>query len=572
MTKEELLLKLADIEWDDFECKSCQNKMSEDVWSTVSAFSNTSGGWIVFGIRQEGKKFEIQGVNNGEKTESDFLNTLRGEKFNMRLSAKGMKYNFDGKLVLAFFVPSSIVKPIYYGNPINTFIRTGSGDRRATETEIMAMMRDQAFGSKSEQIVEGTSLLDLNKGSLETYRNQIRNDNPSFPYKNLSDEQFCEKVGISKDGRLTIGGILMLGQRDVVQRHVNNFWIDYLEIPGKSLAEARVRYTYRMQEQDNIWESYQIILQRLRNFVNAPYEARPDGIGAEDESQLYALREGLTNCCAHADYFSPMHPTIRVFADRIELQNPGRFMFPLSELRTKIHSIPRNPSIIKFFRYAKLGENAGYGIDKMLAWEQLTKGKVEFSSDLVSSTITYWLGEQAGEHVREQAMVQGMEQAGGQVSGQALEQPMEQAMEQVSGTAGGTGRGIVSEQAGEHASEQVMVQPMVQDRGQVSDQVSDQASDQASDQVSDQAGGQVSGQVGGQVNDQVQRLINSIRDRVFSISELQKRLGIKSRRYVREEMIVPAIEGGYVLLAYPEKPNHPSQRYYLSEKGLKLVK
>ena len=143
-------------------------------------------------------------------------------------------------------------------------VRTGSGDRRATETEVMAMMRDQAFGSKSEQVVDGTSIDDLNKSSLETYRNQIRNENPSFPYKNLPDDQFCDKVGISKDGKLTIGGILMLGQRDVVQRHVSNFWIDYLEIPGKSLADARVRYTYRMPEQDNIWETYQIILQRLR--------------------------------------------------------------------------------------------------------------------------------------------------------------------------------------------------------------------------------------------------------------------------------------------------------------------
>lgn len=516
MTKEELLLKLADIEWDDFECKSCQNKLSEDVWSTVSAFSNTSGGWVVFGIKQVGKKFEIQGVNNGEKTESDFLNTLRSEKFNMRLSAKGQKYNFDGKLVLAFFVPSSMVKPIYYGNPINTFIRTGSGDRRATEMEVMAMMRDQAFGSKSEQVVEGTSIDDLNKGSLETYRNQIRNDNPSFPYKNLPDEQFCEKVGISKEGKLTIGGILMLGQRDVVQRYVNNFWIDYMEIPGKTLAEARVRYTYRMQEQDNIWESYQIILQRLRNYVNAPYQARPDGIGAEDESQLYALREGLTNCCAHADYFSPMHPTIRVFSDRIELQNPGRFMFPLSELRTQIHSIPRNPSIIKFFRYAKLGENAGYGIDKMLAWEQLTNGKVEFTSDLVSSTITYWLGEQVREQVREQAREQVSEQAG------------EQAGEQANGTASGI--------------------------------------------VSGTANGQVSGQAGEQVSEQVQQLINVIRDRVLSLFDIQVRLRISSRSFVQMKLLKPAIEGGYVLRSYPDKPNHPKQRYYLSEKGLKLVK
>ena len=92
MTKEELLQRLTEIEWDDFECKAAQNKLPENVWETVSAFSNTSGGWIVFGIKQQGTQFEIQGVNNGEKTESDFLNTLRGgQKFNMRLSANGYK-------------------------------------------------------------------------------------------------------------------------------------------------------------------------------------------------------------------------------------------------------------------------------------------------------------------------------------------------------------------------------------------------------------------------------------------------------------------------------------------------
>ena len=137
--------------------------------------------------------------------------------------------------------------------------------------------------------------------------------------------------------------------------HIDNFWVDYIEIPGTSITDASVRYTYRMPEQENLWEYYEVLIQRLRLHVDAPFMAGPNGFSPDDNSQLYALREGLTNCCAHADYFSPMHPTIRVFSDRIELQNPGRFMFPLSELRTQIHSIPRNPNIIKFFRYAKQG-------------------------------------------------------------------------------------------------------------------------------------------------------------------------------------------------------------------------
>ena len=45
-----------------------------------------------------------------------------------------------------------------------------------------------------------------------------------------------------------------------------------------------------------------------------------------------------------------------------------------------------------------------------------------------------------------------------------------------------------------------------------------------------------------------------------------------SRRYVRVNILNPAIKDGYVLRAYPDQPKHPKQRYYLSEKGLKLVK
>ena len=64
------------------------------------AFSNTSGGWIVFGVHQHGKKFDVVGCDDPEKIESDFLNTLRnGQKFNVKLTAWGKKYNIEGKIV-----------------------------------------------------------------------------------------------------------------------------------------------------------------------------------------------------------------------------------------------------------------------------------------------------------------------------------------------------------------------------------------------------------------------------------------------------------------------------------------
>ena len=53
MTKEELLARLNDIEWDDFEVKEASGGLPKSMWETVSAFSNTEGGWIILGVKEK---------------------------------------------------------------------------------------------------------------------------------------------------------------------------------------------------------------------------------------------------------------------------------------------------------------------------------------------------------------------------------------------------------------------------------------------------------------------------------------------------------------------------------------
>ena len=66
MNKQQLLEHLQDIEWDNFEVKTAKTDVPKDVWGTVFAFSNTSGGWIVFGVSQKKKAFKIVGVDDPE--------------------------------------------------------------------------------------------------------------------------------------------------------------------------------------------------------------------------------------------------------------------------------------------------------------------------------------------------------------------------------------------------------------------------------------------------------------------------------------------------------------------------
>ena len=64
MTKQELQNKLQDIEWEDFEVKLAICGVPKSVWESVSAFSNTAGGWLIFGIEEKNGIFNIVGVSN----------------------------------------------------------------------------------------------------------------------------------------------------------------------------------------------------------------------------------------------------------------------------------------------------------------------------------------------------------------------------------------------------------------------------------------------------------------------------------------------------------------------------
>ena len=373
MIKSELISRLSDIEWEDFEVKEARTDLPKNIWETVSAFSNTSGGWIVLGVKQNGQSFEIQGVAQPEKLEQDFIGTLRSQKFNTHISCKAVHHTIDSKHLLLFYIPSADNKPVYFGSPVNTFIRMGSGDQRASEEELSSMFRDRSYGKQSELPVEGTSIEMLSKPSLQGYRRYFESANPNRPYTDLDDEQFCRLLNITTDsGTLTYAGLLMFGKGDEVLRRVPTFCMDYIEFPAKSVELSPVRYSYRIPEPDNLWDAYLVVARRMEGLVNRPYRVNERGIGVSDMSAYEVLREAWLNMLMHTDHFSSMRSCVHVFTDHIEFMNAGTFPIPLEQMENRFYSNPRNPTIAKLFRFTGLCENAGYGMDKLRSWKRIT--------------------------------------------------------------------------------------------------------------------------------------------------------------------------------------------------------
>lgn len=405
MTKEELIQKLSSLEWEDFEVKKAKSELPKSVWETVSAFSNTNGGWIVLGVSEQGKNFEITGVDNAGKLEQDFLNTLRGSKFNVFVATKQEVCLIENKIVLSFYVPVHKSKPVYYNNQVNTFIRRGSADQRATPMEIDSMLRDQAFGTKTGEIAADTSRSSLNNTSLSRYRNYMSRFNPNVSYNRYDEAEFLERLRIMENGKCTFAGLLMFGNRHVIEKYFPDFRIDLLEVPGASYTNAKHRYTFRIEEQENLWEYYFQCFDRLKQKVDVQYVLTSEGFGQELSPGLESIREALVNMLMHTDYFSSACPRIRIFTNHIEFYNPGGLPKSFEELKSKDISMPRNPILAKIFRAVKLAENAGFGFDKMIGGWKAYKGKTPiFYTDIISTVTTFNLGgvtENVTENVTE---------------------------------------------------------------------------------------------------------------------------------------------------------------------------
>ena len=106
-----------------------------------------------------------------------------------------------------------------------------------------------------------------------------------------------------------------------------------------------------------------------------------------------AVREAIVNAVTHRDYTSNASVQVMLFADRLEIWNPGHLPASLTfeKLRKPHASIPHNPLIAEPMFLATYAEKAGSGILDMLArCRKAGLRGVEFREDGGQFVQTLW--------------------------------------------------------------------------------------------------------------------------------------------------------------------------------------
>ena len=382
MEREELLGRLKGYEWNDIEFKEAQRDVPRSAYETVSAFSNTEGGWLVFGVRDGAGGFEIVGVVEVDKVQNEFLGVLRsGQKLNHVIAAEERLVEHGGKVLLVFHIPEARrqEKPVCLNRDITrSYLRRGARDERCTQTEIERLLHDAADERYDGLTVDLDPERCFDDTSMDWYRKLFDDRAPGHD-ATLSHLEFLHHWGLVVEigGRLlpTRAAVLLFGAAPAFRQVLPRPVVDWQWHRGNWSEElADERWADRLVIETNLVETWKTLLDRYLQRAEKPFSVDPETLRREDRPPDYiAFREAAINLLMHQDYADHARkPAIRFFDDRTIFWNPGDAFVSTDELFEPGERDVRNPRIVGAFRRIGLSEQAGTGIRAIFGnWRQL---------------------------------------------------------------------------------------------------------------------------------------------------------------------------------------------------------
>jgi ATP-dependent DNA helicase RecG len=601
MTREKLLEILSGFEWNDVEFKEAARDVPREAFPTVSAFSNTSGGWLIFGVKEANGKFEIIGVIDVDKVQGGFLTALRNpQRISKIVTPEESHMRVEDKVLLIFYIPEARRqdKPIYLGNDLNrSYVRKGSSDMRCSEEELRRFIRDASSDPFDRETIQEDITKCYNFDTLHWYRENFNRRNPGYN-PSIPDLDFLQHWGyiIDQGGVLlpTRASLLLFGTQPIIIKHLPRMVVDCQWINASFDEEMlEQRWDDRLVCEDNLFNTWRFLADFYLRHAERPFRIEGEDLQRQDLPADYiAFREACINLLIHQDYGDyNRKASIRFYKDRLVLSNPGdAFAFSLSELLEPGEKEIRNPTVVSAFRRIGLSEQAGTGIRAIFnSWNHLDRVPPEIINDKARKSFEICLLKEplmTEEQILFQASL-GVKLSPEEAEAFALVcRKIQLPFVEIKALTGSTrdAQQIVEKLQRQRLIEvlstkpqphiriaehllpffdtkpaEAATQPLAATERLVSEQPAATTESLVSEQPRPLRG----------LNDIQWRVVH-LCDVPRSMQELLNEAGISSRQFFRNTYLEPLIQGGIIRMTYPDIPNHPRQTYVLTEDGVRL--
>jgi ATP-dependent DNA helicase RecG len=193
-------------------------------------------------------------------------------------------------------------------------------------------------------------------------------------------------------GRPTHAAILLFGKEP--QRFLITSKVKCLRFHGTEIRKPIPSYqTYKGTVFEMVDQAVDFVLSKIDRAIGT----REYSIQAPETYELpvLAVKEAIVNAVAHRDYTSNASVQVMLFADRLEVWNPGHLppTLTMARLRQPHASIPHNPLIADPLYLVRYVEQAGTGIiDAIGLCRKAGLPEPEFRQDGGQFVMTLWRG------------------------------------------------------------------------------------------------------------------------------------------------------------------------------------
>ncbi|GAB64326.1 MAG: transcriptional regulator [Candidatus Jettenia sp.] len=344
----------------------------QEIGEYISALSNSAClhnkklGYLVFGI--ENATHKVKGTifkPREKKIGNEELESWLAHMLNPRIDFKIFEFTYHDLPLVLFRIDPPHHIPVKFGG--EAFIRIGSYKKKLKdypEKERKIWQRTSSNVFETEIAIKDLDADTVLK--LLDYQGYFMLVNIGLPANKdsiltkLKEEKLIQSTG-GKYHITNLGGILFarnLAEFDNLSRKV----VRVIIYKGKD------RYETIKEQQGG--KGYAIGFEGLISFINDRLSTNEEiGKAFRKEVKIYpelAIRELVANALIHQDFsMTGTGPMIEIFADRIEISNPGR---PLIDTLRFIDHAPqsRNEKLAYFMRRINICEERGSGIDKVV--------------------------------------------------------------------------------------------------------------------------------------------------------------------------------------------------------------